>query len=206
MGQAQLEDKKYTIEEYLELEEKSDLRHEYYDGEIFAMAGTTMNHNRIVGRLRSFLEGIFLPKGCDVFAENVKVEVIKNFYYPYPDVILTCAPDDISGTYIVRHPSILVEVLSKSSSVYDRDFKFRRYKEITSLQYYMLVSQYDCYIELYTRTEQEGIWTYQSFDNPGTVISFYWIFLCRFLKFMMELCLKPKIINCSPSQYRNILQ
>ena len=111
MGQAQLEDKKYTIEEYLELEEKSDLRHEYYDGEIFAMAGTTMNHNRIVGRLRSFLEGIFLPKGCDVFAENVKVEVIKNFYYPYPDVILTCAPDDISGTYIVRHPSILVEVL-----------------------------------------------------------------------------------------------
>ena len=172
MGQAQTAEKKYTVEEYLKMEEESEIRHEYFDGEIFAMAGTTMNHNRIVGRIRSFLEGVFLPKGCDVFAENVKVEAIQNFYYPYPDVIVTCAPEDISGTYIVRHPSILVEVLSKSSANYDREFKLRRYKEIASLQYYVLVSQYDCYIELYTRTDQEGIWTYQSFDSPDAVISF----------------------------------
>ncbi len=92
MGQAQISEKKYTFEEYLKMEEQGEIRHEYYDGEIFAMAGTTMNHNRIVGRIRSFLEGILLPKGCDVFAENVKVEAIQNFYYPYPDVILTCAP------------------------------------------------------------------------------------------------------------------
>jgi Uma2 family endonuclease len=172
MGQAQTAEKKYTVEEYLKMEEESEIRHEYFDGEIFAMAGTTMNHNRIVGRLRGFLESIFLPKGCDVFAENVKVEVIQNFYYPYPDVIVTCAPEDISGTYIVRHPSILVEVLSKSSANYDRDFKLRRYKEIASLQYYVLVSQHDCYIELYTRTDQEGVWTYQSFDSPDALIPF----------------------------------
>ncbi|WP_149242032.1 Uma2 family endonuclease [Dyadobacter sp. 32] len=172
MGQAQISEKKYTFEEYLKMEEQGEIRHEYYDGEIFAMAGTTMNHNRIVGRIRSFLEGIFLPKGCDVFAENVKVEAIQNFYYPYPDVILTCAPEDISGTYIVRHPSILVEVLSKSSAGYDRDFKLRRYKGIASLQYYVLVSQNDCYVELYTRTDQEGIWIYQSFDSHDAVIPF----------------------------------
>jgi Uma2 family endonuclease len=172
MGHAQVEEKKYTVEEYLQLEEKSEIRHEFYDGEIFAMAGTTMNHNRIVGRIRSYLEGVFIPKGCDVFAENVKVEVIRNFYYPYPDVIVTCAPEDISGTYIVRHPSILVEVLSKSSATYDRDFKLRRYKEIASLQYYMLVSQHDCYIELYTQTNQPGVWIYQSFSSPEAVIPF----------------------------------
>lgn len=172
MGHEQVEEKKYTVEEYLQLEEKSEIRHEFYDGEIFAMAGTTMNHNRIVGRIRSYLEGVFIPKGCDVFAENVKVEVIQNFYYPYPDVIVTCAPEDISGTYIVRHPSILVEVLSKSSATYDRDFKLRRYKEITSLQYYMLVSQHDCYIELYTHTKQAGVWIYQSFDSPESVVPF----------------------------------
>ena len=172
MGQAHIAEQKYSLEEYLEMEEKSEIRHEYYDGEIFAMAGTTMNHNRIVGRVRGYLEKHFLPKGCDVFAENIKVEAIANFYYPYPDVVVTCAPEDISGTYIVRHPSILVEVLSKSSANYDRDFKLRRYKEIPSLNYYMLVSQYDCYVELYTRTAQEGIWTYQSFDSMESVISF----------------------------------
>jgi len=172
MAQAQTAEQKYSLEEYLEMEEKSEIRHEYYDGEIFAMAGTTMNHNDIVGNVRSLFKNIFRPKGCRVFAENVKVEAIVNFYYPYPDVIVTCAPEDISGTYIVRHPSILVEVLSKSSANYDRDFKLRRYKEIPSLNYYMLVSQYDCYVELYTRTAQEGIWTYQSFDSMESVISF----------------------------------
>lgn len=172
MGQPQVAERKYTVSEYLKMEERSEIRHEYYDGEIFAMAGTTMNHNRIVGRVRSFLERFFLPKGCDVFAENVKVEAIKNFYYPYPDVMVTCAPEDISGTYIVKHPSILVEVLSKSSATYDRDFKLRRYKNIPSLNYYMLVAQYECYVELYTRTDEEGLWIYQSFDSPETTISF----------------------------------
>ena len=172
MGQAQVLEKKYTVTEFLGMEEKSEVRHEYYDGEIFAMAGTTMNHNRIVGRIRGFLEKTFLPKGCDVFAENIKVEAIENFYYPYPDVIVTCASEDINGTYIVKHPSVLVEVLSKSSANYDRGFKLRRYQEIASLQYYMLVAQYECYVELYTRTDQPGVWTYQAFDKPETVISF----------------------------------
>jgi Uma2 family endonuclease len=172
MGQAQIAERKYTVSEFLEMEEKSEIRHEFYDGEIFAMAGTTMNHNRIVGRIRGFLGTIFFPKGCDVFAENIKVEAIENFYYPYPDVIVTCAPEDVNGTYIVRNPSILVEVLSKSSANYDRGFKLRSYQEIASLQYYMLVAQYECYIELYSRTDQEGIWTYQSFDKPETVVSF----------------------------------
>lgn len=172
MGQAQIAERKYTVSEFLEMEEKSEIRHEFYDGEIFAMAGTTMNHNRIVGKIRGFLGAIFFPKGCDVFAENIKVEAIENFYYPYPDVVVTCAPEDVNGTYIVRNPSILVEVLSKSSANYDRGFKLRSYQEIASLQYYVLVAQYECYIELYSRTDQEGVWTYQSFDKQETVISF----------------------------------
>lgn len=172
MGQVQAADKKYTVSEFLEMEEKSEVRHEYYDGEIFAMAGTTMNHNDIVDNVRTFLKGIFRPKGCRIFAENIKVEAIENFYYPYPDVIVTCAPEDINGTYIVKHPSVLVEVLSKSSVNYDRGFKLRRYQEIAYLQYYMLVAQYECYIELYTRTDQAGVWTYQAFDKPEAVISF----------------------------------
>lgn len=165
MGQAQMAGPKYTVREYLEMEEKSDIRHEYYDGEIFAMAGTTMNHNRIVGRLRGILERRFLPAGCDVFAENVKVEAIENLYYPYPDLIVTCASDDMSGTYIVKHPSILVEVLSKSSESHDRGLKLRRCLKIDSLVYYILISQEDVYVELYSRTNQPDVWNYQTFDN-----------------------------------------
>ncbi|MEO6684727.1 MAG: Uma2 family endonuclease [Dyadobacter sp.] len=172
MGQPQVLEKKFSVAEFLKMEEKSEIRHEYYDGEVFAMAGTTMNHNRIVSRIRGFLETIFLPKGCDVFAENIKVEAIENFYYPYPDVIVTCAPEDINGTYIVKHPSVLVEVLSKSSANYDRGFKLKKYQDIASLQYYMLVAQYECYVELFTRTDQQGVWTYQSFDKADDIISF----------------------------------
>lgn len=172
MGQVQIAEKKYTVSEFLEMEEKSEIRHEYYDGEVFAMAGTTMNHNDIVDNVRSFLKDLFRPKGCRVFAENIKVEAIENFYYPYPDVIVTCAPEDINGTYIVKNPSILVEVISKSSANYDRGFKLRKYKEITSLQYYILVSQFEYLVELYARTNQEGVWTYQSFDKTDVIISF----------------------------------
>jgi Uma2 family endonuclease len=172
MVHLQVSGQKYSFAEYLEMEEKSEIRHEYYDGEIFAMAGTTMNHNDIVDNVRTLFKGFFRPKGCRVFSENVKVEAIPNFYYPYPDVIITCAPDDISGTYIVKNPSILVEVLSKSSATYDRGFKLRRYKNIASLQYYLLVSQNEFYVELYTRTDQKDIWTYQTFDNANDIIRF----------------------------------
>ncbi|NIJ55264.1 Uma2 family endonuclease [Dyadobacter arcticus] len=172
MGLAQMAGSKYTVPEYLEMEEQSEIRHEYYDGEIFAMAGTTMNHNRIVGRLRNLLERRFLPSGCDVFAENVKVEAIKGMYYPYPDLVVTCAPDDIAGTYIVKQPTILVEVLSKSSAVYDRGFKLLRYKRIESLEYYLLVSQNEFVVELYTRTDQRDVWTFQTYESPSDVIQF----------------------------------
>jgi Uma2 family endonuclease len=172
MGHPQVSEQKYSVAEYLEMEEKSEIRHEYYDGDIYAMAGTTMNHNDVVDNIRTLLKGIFRPKGCRVFAENVKVEAIPNFYYPYPDVIVTCSPEDINGTYIVKNPVILVEVLSKSSATYDRGFKLRRYKSIPSLQYYVLVSQNEFYVELYTRSEQKDIWTYQTFDDSKDVIRF----------------------------------
>lgn len=172
MGLALMVEPKYTVSEYLELEKKSEIRHEYFDGEIFVTAGTSMNHNRIVGRLRSVFEGRFLPDGCDVFTENVKVETVTNSFYSYPDLILTCSAEDRAGTYIVKNPTILVEVLSRTSAFRDRGFKLRMYKQIQSLQYYLLVSQNEYYIELYTRSMHENIWTYQSFDDPNGSVLF----------------------------------
>lgn len=165
MGLAQPEKTHYSVAEYFELDNNSEIRYEFYDGEVFAMAGTTKRHNRIVDNVKDLLKNRFRPQGCEVFAESVKLEAIKNFYYPYPDVLLTCDPRDAEEEYIVAHPSLLVEVLSKSTADYDKDFKLKKYKGIPSLQYYLIVSQYECSVEVYGRTDTDGVWTYQSFEQ-----------------------------------------
>ena len=164
-----LEKKHYTVEEYFELEETSEIRHEYFNGEIFAMAGTTLNHNRIAQSI-----GFSLRKSkkshCDIFIENVKLEAIKDFYYPYPDVMLTCNPFDLREKNKIAHPSLIVEVLSTSTEKYDKTIKLKKYKAISSVQYYMLVSQYEMSVELYSRVN-DFLWNYEEFTEQNTIIN-----------------------------------
>jgi Uma2 family endonuclease len=168
-----LSDKKYyTLDEYLAREEVSEIRHEFYQGEIFAMAGASSNHNDIVDNAKRVIKDIFRPKGCRVFSENVKLEVAKNVFYTYPDILLTCHTLDIKSEYVMKYPSLVVEVLSKSTSDYDRGFKWLRYKKMPSLQHYLLVSQYEVLVELYSRQTNSDIWTYQVFDNQADEIYF----------------------------------
>jgi len=181
MGYAQLVEHSMTVEEYFEIEKTNEIRHEYYNGEIYAMAGTTLNHNRIVGKIRNLLSSHFIPRGCDVFSENIKVKV-SDIYYPYPDVMVTCAQSDISGSYVVEHPGILVEVVSKTSEINDRGFKLKRYKTIPALRYYLLVSQNECFAELFSRIDQKDIWIYSTFETSDDVI--------RFESFNFEMSLK----------------
>lgn len=170
MGEAALK-KYYTVEEYFELDNNSEVRFEYYNGEIFAMAGTTKIHNDIVFNVNSLVRRKFKPRGCGIYAESVKLEVIERSYYPYPDVVLTCHSFDKMEEYLVKYPSFIVEVLSKSTETYDRGFKLKRYKTIPSLKYYMIISQYECGIELYGRIEKSDVWTYQTFESMDDVIN-----------------------------------
>jgi Uma2 family endonuclease len=164
-----LEKKRYTVEEYFALEETSEIRHEYFDGEIFAMAGTTLNHNRIAQNL-----GFSLRKSkkshCDIFLENVKLEAIKDFYYPYPDVMLTCNSFDLKQKNKIAYPSLIVQVLSTSTEKYDKTVKLKKYKAIASVQYYMLVSQYEMSVELYSRVN-DSLWNYEEFTEQNTRIT-----------------------------------
>jgi len=160
--------KHYTVQEYFELEKFSEIRHEFYKGEVFAMAGTTLNHNDIVDNAKRLLKNHFAPKGCRVLSESVKLEAVKATYYPYPDILVTCHPDDVQAQYVVKHPSLLVEVLSKSTSDHDRSFKWQQYQQIPSLMHYMLVSQYTHHIELYSRNVH--FWKYEVFDQPDQSI------------------------------------
>ena len=171
MGCVKLIERRMTVEEYFELDEQSDIRYEYYDGEVYAMSGTTFNHNDIVGNLSSVFRSIFRPRGCRAFAESVKLKV-SDICYLYPDVVVTCAAKDLSGTYIVEHPSIVVEVISKTSSKRDRIFKLNQYKTISTLRYYLIVSQAECKVECYSRPEEGDLWTYRLYENLGDIIRF----------------------------------
>ena len=161
--------RRYTIEEYLALEEKSEVRHEYYNGEIYAMAGGTLNHNLLIDSVKDILKAQLKGKGCRVLSENMKVEVIQGVYFPYPDLVLTCHPIDLRGdNVVIRQPRLLVEVLSKSTARNVRGFKWQRYRKMPSLWYYMLIDQYSTTVELFSRIEETDEWIntiYESLDD-----------------------------------------
>ncbi len=163
-------DRKYTLEEYFELDKNSEVRHEFYEGEVFAMAGTTRNHNRLAKKVTRLLDDAFAEKGCEAMMESVKLEAIKDKYYPYPDVMLVCDPTD-NDPHIIKNPVLIVEVLSNSTSDYDRTFKLRRYRNIASLQYYLLISQYEVFVELYARTTESQMWAYSSYEDLDEVVN-----------------------------------
>jgi Uma2 family endonuclease len=161
-----------SVEEYFEMEKHSEIRHEYYYGDVFAMAGTSLNHNEIIQNIAGILRPIFRPKGCKVLLESVKLEAIKHFYYPYPDLMLTCDADDMDAEYIIKKPTLIIEVLSKSSVLNDRVAKLRRYKNIASLQYYLIVSQYEFLVELYSRVDDATSWLYDIYEDENDIINF----------------------------------
>ncbi|WP_210516266.1 Uma2 family endonuclease [Hymenobacter terricola] len=157
--------RRYTVAEYFALEEQSDMRHEYYRGEIFpmdgigpeAMAGATFAHNTLkqncVMALRQGLRG----SGCRVFDENVRLASADDDHFTYPDVLVTCHPADRAETRVVRHPGLIIEILSASTELRDRGWEFQQYQRLPDLQQYVLVPQKRMLVESYTRTNH-GTW------------------------------------------------
>ena len=159
MGQAGLQSRTYTVAEYMELEKHSDVRHEFYEGEVFAMAGASARHNRVAGNTYAFLLYALRGKKCQAYFESVQLQVQEGRYYNYPDVMVTCAPDDLRAERMMKEPVLVVEVLSKSTEGRDRTWKFNQYKQLPSLKHYLLVSQTTCSVEWYRR-EANDIWAF----------------------------------------------
>ncbi len=166
------EGKKYTFAEYMALEETSVERHDYYHGEMFAMAGATASHHQIAQNINATLINKFKPDGCFVSIEGVRLELVEENFYLYPDVFLTCDERDKKNNLFKKFPSIIFEVLSDSTALYDKEVKLKYYKRIESLNYYVLVSQKEVMVELYARIDDTQIWKYQTFENMDEVIEF----------------------------------
>ena len=148
-----------TIEEYLEAEKSSDIRHEYVAGQVFAMAGASEEHNLIAGNIYAILRPHLRGSSCRAFVSDMKVKVkIRNaniFYYP--DVIVTCDPED-KERYFKTHPNLIIEVLSSSTAKTDKREKRINYQTIDSLKEYVLVYQTQMKVEVY-RQDEEGNWS-----------------------------------------------
>ncbi len=163
--------KKYSFAEYIALEEASEGKNDFYHGELFAMAGGTKNHNNIVLNVGVSLRANKKP-GCAVFIDGMQLEIEKEQFYVYPDLIYTCN-DDLKGTdLLVRNPSILFEVLSDSTALYDKEVKLKYYKRIETLNYYVLISQKEFYVECYSRLDSSPLWKYQTFETIDGLIEF----------------------------------
>ena len=149
-----------TLEEYLQLEAKSDIKHEYIDGEVYAMAGATDTHVTIAGNIFALLLSHLRGSGCRVYISDLKVRIeSKNRFY-YPDVLVTCEDRDRENSTFKQFPSLIIEVLSDSTEAFDRGDKFADYQSLPSLQEYVLVNTKKARIECFRRTK-EGLWLLQ---------------------------------------------
>lgn len=170
MGQVELQTHQYTPEEYFELEATSEVRHEYFEGELFAMAGASKAHNLLAQNFALSLRQALRGKGCQVFMEDVRLVMQENRHYVYPDVVVSCDPADRRDAYLVRHPVLLVEILSPSTAEYDRTEKFGHYQKLPGLRHYVLVSQAAWVVEWFRRDEA-GQWIYTLLTDPAGVLT-----------------------------------
>lgn len=143
-----------TFEEYLEFEEQSRIRHEYIAGEIFAMTGVTKRHNRIAGNLYYACAGHLRGGPCDIYMSDVKVKIRVNrdTHAYYPDLMVVCGRDPQEDRY-VADPKLIVEVLSTSTAGVDRHEKRVAYREIPTLEEYVIVAQESVEVTIYRRAE-----------------------------------------------------
>lgn len=152
--------RKMAVAEYLDAEKDGTVRHEYLDGEVYAMSGASKRHNLIANNLNIQLSSHLRGGPCQVFIVDVKVYIdALNFFY-YPDVVVACDPED-NDEYFVKRPVLVVEVESPSTSSIDRREKLIAYRKLESLREYLMLSQDSINAELFRRDEKGDWWSEQ---------------------------------------------
>ena len=152
--------RRYTLEEYLELEKHTEERYEYCGGEVVAMSGASLRHNRIVRNLMRAIDARLEGKLCEVLPTDMRIKVPKALPYRYADLVVVCGEpllEDLQGVEILVNPLVVLEVLSASTEAYDRGIMFFGYQSIASFQEYVLIAQDRAYITHYVR-QNSGQW------------------------------------------------
>jgi Uma2 family endonuclease len=159
---------RFTPEEYFAWEEQQLYRHEYIDGEVYAMSGGTINHGDIAGNFLALLKAHMRGRGCKTLNSDCRINILDSTNYVYPDVSVTCDErDKLTPQYII-YPCLIVEVLSPSTEAYDRGGKFRMYRRNPNLKDYVLVDASKISIDLYHK-DDTGNWQIINYE-PGESI------------------------------------
>ena len=143
----------FSYAEYLAREQETGLKHEWLDGELFAMAGGSPEHARLIAAVTHALSSLVEPRRCRVYTAELKIRVAASGLATYPDVAVVCGPLELDreDANAVVNPTLLVEVLSPSTEAYDRGEKWAHYRRIPTLAAYVLVDQLRPRVELYER-------------------------------------------------------
>ncbi len=160
-----IDDKIYTLEEYVQLDESSDIRHEFINGQLYDMSGASDLHNEICYNLTFLLKTHLSGKDYKVYMESVKVKIQNEEYYTYPDVFITNHEADLLNKYIKQFPVLIIEVLSDSTRKYDTIDKFMQYQKIATLEYYLLAEPEFMYINCFSK-DDNGEWQSSIYNKP----------------------------------------
>jgi len=157
--------------EYLQRERAARERSEYREGRVFAMAGASRNHNRIVTNISSSLNVQLKSRDCNNYSSDMRVSLGGGKRYVYPDVVVTCGREEFEDEKhdTLLNPVVIVEVLSPSTEAHDRGEKFFYYQSIPSLEEYVLVSQERKRLEIFRRRE-DGSWAYRALPSEAAVL------------------------------------
>jgi Uma2 family endonuclease len=157
-----------TADEYFLWESRQEERYEYWDGEVVAMSGGTRAHNRIALNFSKLIDDALVDRECDIYINDVKLQVEPGQKYFYPDVVVTCDSRNDDDLF-VQFPSLIIEVLSPLTEAVDRGFKFARYRQFTTLQEYVLVSVSSPLVEVFRRNEK-GQWVLSEYNLADRLI------------------------------------
>jgi Uma2 family endonuclease len=162
--------------DYLEAEKTSQIKHEYIDGQVYAMAGASDAHVTITGNLFVLLRNHLRGSGCRVYMADMKASIEALNRYYYPDIIVTCDLRDRESDYFKSYPCLVIEVLSDRTEAFDRGKKFSDYRHLDSLQEYVLISQDTMNVECFRRNEK-GRWELYPYEQEQEIhlasIDFY---------------------------------
>ena len=163
---------KFTVTEYLEMEEAATVKHEYYKGEIFAMSGAKVPHNRILKNTLIALGKKLAGKSCEPFGSDQRIHIEKNTLFTYPDISIICGEVETlnNDEWNVLNPTVIIEVLSPSTKNYDRGEKFKLYRDIATLREYILIDSESVNVEAFY-INKDGNWELKEYKNSNEILS-----------------------------------
>jgi len=162
-------ERRYTLEEYLELDRTSEERLEFWDGEVFCMSGGSRSHDRIIIGCIVNLSARLEASECQVFSADMRIKVPSAPPYRYGDLSALCGGaefEEVSGVDTLVNPQLIVEVLSPSTEAYDRGEKFSHYKSIPTFREYLLVSQHQPHVT-HLFKDEDGKWIHTEANDLG---------------------------------------